>query len=218
MIDTPKLPPFPVRFESLLWEILKTRQSISEYELMKYLSEEGFSEFLPDLEPLALFRAHFLLFHLLYRLQTRWLSENRGRLSIHATEIYLQEMGFSERFVQDSIPNSRQALLEDDPIKSYYLDYREFLNTQKEDVLGLLDDFWRSMAGYPVHSIGEEEKLQAQKILGLEDQILSMQSVKLQFRSLCQLHHPDKGGDSQVFRQICDAKNLLLQSLEVENG
>ena len=218
MSDIPELPPFPERFESLLWELLKTRQSLSEYELMKHLSEEGFSEFTPDLDPIILFRAHFLLFHLLYRLQDRWLSENRGRLSIHTTDIHLQEMDFAANSVKDSIQNSRQALLEDDPVKSYYLDYSEFLNTQEDDVLSLLGDFWRRMAGHPIHPIGEEVRLQAQQRLDLEGQTLSIQSVKLQFRSLCQQHHPDKGGDSQIFRQICDAKELLLQSLKSGHG
>jgi hypothetical protein len=210
MRDTPELPPLPERFESLIWELLKTRQTISEYRLMRFLSEEGFPEFKPDLDPLIMFRAHFLLFHLLYRLQDRWLFESRGWLSIHTTDINLQEM----QCVPNSVENSRQELLEDDPLKSYYLDYSEFLNTQEDDVLSLLDDFWRKMAGSPIHAIGPEDRLKAQQRLGLEGQTLSLQSVKLQFRSLCQLHHPDKGGDPQVFRQICDAKDVLIQSLK----
>ncbi len=214
MRDTPELPPLPERFESLIWELLKTQQTIGEYQLMRTLSEEGFSEFKPDLDPLIMFRAHFLLFHLLYRLQDRWLFESRGWLSIHTTDINLQEMQFVPSSVKDSRENSRQALLEDDPLKSYYLDYSEFLNTQEEDVLSLLDDFWRKMAGQPIHAIGPEDRVQAQQRLGLEGQTVSLQSVKLQFRSLCQLHHPDKGGDPQVFRQICDAKEVLVQSLE----
>lgn len=213
MRDTPELPPLPERFESLIWALLKTRQTISEYKLMRTLAEEGFPEFKPDLDPLIMFRAHFLLFHLLYRLQERWLIENHGWLSIHTTDINLQEMQYVPSSVKDSRENSRQELLEDDPLKSYYLDYSEFLNTQEDDVLSLLDDFWRKMAGYPTHSIGPEGRLKAQQRLGLEGQTLSLQSVKLQFRSLCQLHHPDKGGDPQVFRQICDAKEVLLQSL-----
>ncbi len=214
MRDTPELPPLPERFESLIWELLKTEQTIGEYQLMRTLAEEGFTEFKPDLDPLIMFRAHFLLFHLLYRLQDRWLFESRGWLSIHTTDINLQEMQFVSNSVKDSRKNSRQALLEDDPVKSYYLDYSEFLNTQEEDVLSLLDDFWRKMAGQPIRAIGPEDRVQAQQRLGLQGQTLSLQSIKLQFRSLCQLHHPDKGGDPQVFRQICDAKEVLVQSLE----
>ncbi len=210
MREFPELPPLPERFESLIWALLTTRQTISEYKLMRTLAEEGFPEFKPDLEPLIMFRAHFLLFHLLYRLQDRWFIENLGRLSIHTTDIHLLVM----ECVPKSVEGSGQELLEDDPVKSYYLDYSEFLNTQEDDVLSLLDDFWRRMAGTPIHSIGPEGRLKAQQRLGLEGQILSVQSVKLQFRSLCQLHHPDKGGDPQVFRQICDAKEILVQSLK----
>jgi hypothetical protein len=209
MRDTPEWPPLPERFESLIWALLKTQKTIGEYQLMRTLAEEGFPQFKPDLDPLIMFRAHFLLFHLLYRLQDRWLFESRGWLSIHTTDIHLQEM----QSVADSEEESRQELLEDDPLKSYYLDYSEFLNTQEEDVLSLLDDFWRKMAGSPIHAMGPEDRLKAQQRLGLQGQTVSIESVKLQFRSLCQLHHPDKGGDPQAFRQICDAKEVLLQSL-----
>ncbi|WP_019556067.1 DNA-J related domain-containing protein [Thiomicrorhabdus arctica] len=211
MRETPELPPLPERFESLIWECLKTRQTISEYQLMRYLAEEGLTEFKPDLDPLIMFRAHFLLFHLLYRLQDHWILESRGWLSIYTTDIHLKAMDS----VMSSQEGSGQELFQDDPVKSYYLDYSEFLNTQEEDVLSLLDDFWRKMAGSPIHAIGPEDRLQAQQRLGLEGQTLSMQSVKVQFRTLCQLHHPDKGGDPLVFRQICDAKELLIQSLKV---
>ncbi|WP_040724812.1 DNA-J related domain-containing protein [Thiomicrorhabdus sp. Kp2] len=209
MSDIPELPPLPERFEALLWELLKTRQSISEYELLRYLSEQGLSDFKPDLDPLTLFRAHFLLFHLLYRIQDQWFFESRGWLSIHTTDIHLQEMAFSPK----SVERTPQEVHKDDPVKAYYLDYREFLNTQEEDVLGLLDDFWKKMASHPIYPINEGARLQAQQTLGLENQIVSRQSVKLQFRNLCQQHHPDKGGDAQVFRQICDAKEILLQGL-----
>ena len=214
MRDFNELPPLPERFESLVWEIFNTGQSICEYQLMRDLSEKGFSEFKPDLDPLILFRAHFLLFHLLYRLQDQWFFENRGWLSIHTLDIHLQDIDFVSNFVKDSKHNSQQDLFKDDPVKFYYLDYSEFLNTQEEDVLSLLDDFWQRLAGHSIQSIGQQDRLQAQERLGLEGQTVSMQSVKGQFRALCQLHHPDKGGDPQVFRQICDAKDVLLQSLK----
>lgn len=210
MKGTPELPPLPEGFESLVWEVLEARQTISEYQLMRYLSEEGFSEFKPDLDPLIMFRAHFLLFHLLYRLQDQWVFERRGRLSIHTMDIHLLEMAF----VPNSVEGSRQYLLQEDSLKSYYLDYSEFLNTQEDDVLSLLDDFWRKMGGHSVHPIDQQVRLQAQQTLGLQGQKLSVQSVKLQFRFLCQQHHPDKGGDPQLFRQICDAKEVLVESLK----
>ncbi|WEJ61664.1 DNA-J related domain-containing protein [Thiomicrorhabdus lithotrophica] len=218
MSDISELPTLPEHFESLIWELLKTRQSISEYELMRYLSEEGFPEFKPDLDPLTLFRSHFLLFHLLYRLQDQWFSENRGLLSIHTTDIHLQEIDLAANSEDASQQDSLQAPQVDDSIKSYYLDYSEFLNTQEDDVLRLIDDFWIRMAGYSIQPIGEEVRLQAQQRLDLEGQTLSVQIVKQQFRCLCQKNHPDKGGDPQIFRQICDAKEVLLQSLKNGDG
>ncbi|MDX1352306.1 MAG: DNA-J related domain-containing protein [Thiomicrorhabdus sp.] len=209
MSDIPEQPPMSERFDSLLWELLNTGQGINEYELMRYLSKQGFSEFTPNLDPLMLFRAHFLLFHLLYRLQDQWAFVGRGWLSIHTTDIHLLTTGGS------SMPayETQQQVFEEDSVKSYYLDYREFLSTQEEDVLNLLDAFWQKMASHSMQPINEQARLQAMQTLGLQGQSVSKQSVTLQFRNLCQQHHPDKGGDAHVFRQICEAKELLLQEL-----
>lgn len=204
-----EVPPIPERFESLVWQILNAEETISEYRLMLHLASKGLEEFKPDLEPLTMFRSHFLLFHLLYRLQDRWHEECRGWLSIHTTDIHLDE----NSPVANASGNSQSELLNHDPIKSYYLDYNEFLSTQQEDVLGLLDDFWRTMAGEPLQPIDSAAKSNALETLGLEEESLSSQQVKQRFRALCQQHHPDKGGDPKRFRQICDAKDILLSSL-----
>ncbi|MDG6773295.1 DNA-J related domain-containing protein [Thiomicrorhabdus sp. ZW0627] len=210
MYGSIEVPPIPERFEALVSQALKAEPTISEYQLMKHLSANGLVEFKPDLEPLTMFRSHFLLFHLLYRLQDRWHEEGQGWLSIHTTDIHLEP---DASFSPSSNPLQSQ-LRENDPIKSYYLDYQEFLNTQKEDVLGLLDDFWRRMAGLPALSIDATSRSEAMKTLGLEEESLSLQSVKQQFRTLCQQHHPDKGGDPKMFRRICDAKDILAMSLK----
>lgn len=204
-------PPISDAFETLIWECLKRGEGIAEYELMQFLSAEGWSEFKPSLDELALFRAHFLLFHLLYRLQDRWQVEGRGRLSIHTTCIQLQKSALDVDADRDS--ENSAGLSKSDPLKAYYLDYNEFLSTQKEEVIGLLEDFWLRLAGHKPVSLKTNTKAEALQILGMVQEDVTPQSVKHRFRTLSQQHHPDKGGDAHEFRQICEARDILLASL-----
>ncbi len=223
MTKTVELPPLPDRFESLILRVLTAQSTLTEYQLMQQLFAEGLVEFAPDLDPLKMFRAHFLLFHLLYRLQDQWWRDGHGYLSIHTLDIHLQQRSLSDVDVEKALGGLGQAMVEEDLVKAYYLDYSAFLTTQQEDVLALLDDFWQRMtdemsgAGIPGTSgpiIQQGERQAAQKTMGLEGQSLSQQKVKRQFRVLCQQHHPDKGGDAVIFRRIYDAKTLLLRSLK----
>ncbi|WP_051347176.1 DNA-J related domain-containing protein [Thiomicrorhabdus chilensis] len=204
-------PPISDAFETLIWECLKGGGRVREYELMQYLSAEGWLEFKPSLDELALFRAHFLLFHLLYRLQDRWQVEGRGRLSIHTTCIQLQKSALDVDADGDS--KNSAGLSKSDPIKAYYLDYNEFLNTQKEEVIGLLEDFWRRLAGHQPVSLKTNTKAEALQLLGMVHADVTPQAVKQRFRTLSQQYHPDKGGDAHQFRQICEARDILLSSL-----
>lgn len=207
-----ELPPLHEHFETLILDFLQDENPISEYALMQNLAKQGLTEFKPDLEPLAMFRAHFLLFHLLYRLQDKWAASGLGWLDIHTTAIQFTP----QKFV-NNLQVTIQPLSQADSVKDYYLDYSEFLNTQESDVLDLLDDFWQKMGSNfsKTSQIHDQQAIsKAQKKLDLEGQVLSLQTVKQQFRFLCQHHHPDKGGNPKHFREICEAKDLLLDSLK----
>lgn len=228
------LPPISHQLESRLGQLLGSGEHWTEYQLMKALSgrdggqdkestdDAVFPEFAPNLNSLEMFRAHFLLFHVLYRLQDPWLKSGKGRLHIHTLGIYLQpeadmdDVGENEAVEKAS--QSSAGLVQEDPLKSYYLDYDEFLNTQEADVIALLDDFWDRMdgRGRPDLNAGSSEQSirQALNILELpQEETVSAASVNARFRQLCQRHHPDKGGDAHYFRTICEARELLIASL-----
>lgn len=54
---------------------------------------------------------------------------------------------------------------------------------------------------------------QAQTVLGLEGLPLTLDSVKVAYRTLAKKHHPDVGGDPQQFAAVDRAKCLLEEWL-----
>lgn len=206
-------PPLPPRFEAVIYQCLKQGDTVKEYDLMKYLVDEGFSQFTPSLEPLALFRGHFLLFHLLYRLQDKWQQQNKGQLCIHTLEICLKPN-------QRALEQTTFALTESDEVKRYYLDYNTFLSTQEQDVIDLIDQFWQSFGHQPVspRSDSKTEIDQAKQCLQITSDLTTETGSKVvmkQFRALSQIHHPDKGGEAEAFHAICHAKEVLLERLQI---
>ena len=74
----------------LLREILALHpEGLSEYELLSQLRGDSRSGFAPGRseDPQDLFRTHFLLFHLLYRLRDELRREQTGDLEIHTLKI-----------------------------------------------------------------------------------------------------------------------------------
>jgi len=199
------LPEIPQAFEQALWQRLQNQAVIKEYDLLKHLTEQGFSQFAPSLEPLELFRAHFLLFHLLYRLQDKWAQEGKGQLFIHSLEISINPPN------KDLLPSKKSEA----KLKAYYLDYGEFLNTQTEDVLQLMDEFWQAFAqqGFDI-SVSDEEIEQAKQKLQIEQIEFDKSLVKQQFKKLSQQQHPDKGGDKESFQELCNARETLLNAIK----
>jgi hypothetical protein len=204
---TSDLPPIPPAFEQTLLTLLQTTPKLTEHQLMLHLVEQGFEQFRPSLDPLVLFQTHFMLFHLLYRLQDRWLQHGKGQLHIHTLDLHLAPMPESTRF--------SPGLVKNDPLRAYYLDFDEYRNTQEDDVIDLLTDFWQRLAAGPVPaSVGEKEIEQAKQTLhwpqGVE---LSERTIQQQYRRLSQQHHPDKGGDAEAFHAITHARAVLLQQV-----
>ncbi len=205
-------PPLPPQFEEVVYLRLKQGDTLKEYDLMKYLVDQGFSQFTPSLEPLALFRGHFLLFHLLYRLQDKWQQQNKGRLCIHTLETCLKSD-------QASLEQTAFAITESDEIKRYYLDYDTFLTTQEQDVIDLIAQFWQSFGDQSALSKGysDADIHEAKQCLDISTTLDPENGAKVvmkQFRILSQVHHPDKGGEAEAFHAICHAKEVLLKHLQ----
>lgn len=205
------IPEIPAELESTLYQLLSERSGIKEYDLMKALVDAGFSEFTPDLDPLAMFQSHFLLFHLLYRLQAKWLRNGQGSLSIHTLAI---ELTPASAISDQAWQNAQQALAVEDGVRDYYLDYAEFLSTQESDVIELIAGFWRDFGqgANTAMAVSETDLGTAKRQLDIQDttESLTVTLVNRQYRKLSQRHHPDKGGEAEQFHAISEARECLL--------
>ena len=167
-------------------------QGVSEWNLVGELKARRLSPFAQtDLgDSLALFQLHFFLFHLLYRLQDH-LSDKGEFLHIHCLNIQLRPQTYAERQVQPH-----------DPLREYYLDWKNQENTERSQVEQMLKRFWENFDQ-------ERDKTEAYQVLNLSAQA-SKDEIKAQYRKLAQKLHPDTGGSGKGFEKITWAKNLLL--------
>ena len=185
------------RLQSLQHFLLETLQAfpegIREYDLIQCLSQQ--ENVLLNTDPfrdhLSLFQTHFLLFHVLYRLQQEVVNTKAFSLEISSLLIQLKPYQAS----------TTGQLNRHDPLRDYYLDIDQLQNTNQQDVTELLDSFWRRFAGL-------ENRGNALLILGLEDPV-SDTDIKLQYRRLAMQHHPDRGGEAEVFHRITIAGRWL---------
>ncbi|HEY9017344.1 DNA-J related domain-containing protein [Thiomicrospira sp.] len=197
-------PPIDPQLEVDLLNILSGHPTgIAEHALLKQLSQAGYAVFTPSLEPLELFQAHFLLFHILYRLADKWQQAGHGRLVIDCLNIH-----FQPESDPDITPSDQTNLARDDSLKRYYLDYQHYRDTQTQDVVDLLDQFWKQLSGVSMASPSEIEQAKLTLEITTQDEI-GLEQVNLQYRKLCFIHHPDRGGDTQTFQKINQAAQLL---------
>jgi hypothetical protein len=194
--------------EALQATVLETLQQhpegLGEFDLIKVLRTQGFEEFGRFDGRLGLFRAHFILFHNLYRLRDRLWDERRGHLEISALRIRLvsYEQGVSQ--------GEEGALGRNDPLRDYYLDGSNLDGTTEQDVQELLESFWQRYN----QGIGDpDERRKALRELELDEPV-DFETIKRQYRRLSMEHHPDRGGDPERLRSL----NAAMAFLSVEYG
>lgn len=180
-----------------------TPQGLSEYELLSQLRFAGLDleQGLADDANLRLFRKHFLVMNGLYQLQpVLW--EQGLYLSISALLIKLEPV---ERQSVDQQGSGGGVSLPDpageQAIRDYYLDWDEFDQSSSESVQQLLDRFWQRY-------FADDQQQDALALLQLGEHC-SWDDIRTRYRRLAAMHHPDRGGDSDRFRQVREAYELL---------
>ena len=170
-------------------------EGLDELTLMDRLAEAGHPLFQRDarLEPAALYRAHFLLFHTLYRLQPQ-LAEHGLRLHIHCLDIHLEA----------APPGSTepQALAGHDGVAAFYLDLGNLEGMDNAAVECLIADGLR-------RAFAAGERSEALAELGLEPGV-SWAEIRQRYRRLAMQHHPDRGGDTETLQRINEAYRQLM--------
>lgn len=180
------------RLQPLLLDHLRAHpQGLSEHELIKRLREQGVEGFdaASMRSALGLFRAHFLLFHCLYRLRSVLLSKGET-LNINCLRINLVRGSGGE-----GLP------AEPDPLAGFYLDASNLERMDTSDVVRMLGDFWRRFRRQDVRTDALAE-------LGLEPSA-GADEIKRRYRKLAMQHHPDRGGDTAKLQRLNAAMAVL---------
>lgn len=178
-------------------EVLEdTPGGLSEYALINRLRDQGHPVFQRSLtgDNLNLFRVHFLLFHVLYRLRMQLWLERRAILEISPLRIVL--LAYCEQAA------ARRGLAGHDPLCEYYLDADHLEATTAAQVNALLQGFWSgsSTAAQRVHALD---------VMGLSDPV-DAGTIRRQYRRLVMRHHPDRGGDKERLQAVNAAMDVLM--------
>lgn len=183
-------------FDWIYVTLRQNPQGVSEHELLKQLRGEGGDESSAFWSSAfnnnhSLFKAHFLLFHILYRLRNRLWEQKLGHLDI--SPIKIQLLPFVE---------GEDSLAEYDRLMEYYLDISNLESTSPREVDEML-------AGFYIKLNRKDNRQQALQVLGLEDPVDDGE-IKKQYRRLAMEHHPDRGGDNQRLQEINSAVRILI--------
>jgi len=183
-------------YRDLELQLKQHPEGLSEYTLLKKLKALGYFGFLSNrpAKPDALYMAHFLLFHALYRLQKNNYYEKKGIIDIGPFNIRLRDYQSGEAALTVSKDN----------LAAYYLDMANLDNTSRADVEALLDAFWREYARFDNREAALSE-------LGLVDPVDEL-TIKETYRRLAMHHHPDRGGESKRLQAINAAYAHLCKS------
>ena len=187
----------------LLWPILevlrKKPTGWKVHTLAAHLSELGY---MPELDPLPekdLFKRNFLMMNALYQLQETLYPDNW--LQVQAMNIVLLPTLQSHGFAIDT----------DDPLRDYYTQWSNY-EAEEGEVKRLLNEFW---SRYQRFLGGNHHKdMDRRKALSLFElpQEATQTEIRKTWRKLALKWHPDReNGNSERFRVLCEAWNVLRQ-------
>jgi len=167
---------------------------LSEYELLQILRRAGYFAFLGEaaVAPHALFQAHFLLFHALYRLRDQAWQAGRAHLMISPLKIQWWPYRAGEN-----------AMSTPDALREYYLNLSNLDKTTAQDVDELIALFWMRLNR-------RDKRAAALTELGLNDPV-DDETIRRTYRRLAMEHHPDRGGDKERLQAINAAIEVLLK-------
>lgn len=168
---------------------------ISEYELMTRLTEKGFFPTANQNASLELFQKHFLIFHVLYLINDKLVSNQLGGIKISPLNI--------KKLENTNIANEIDQY---DPLRDYYLDLNNLESTNEEQVNELLNAFW---ACY----LRNDKRQVALAILDLKEPTNNSE-IKSRYRRLAKAHHPDKGGQTSKAQEINEAYKFLIKDVK----
>lgn len=181
--------------EALLASKLADGARYTEYELIQWLKQPTPGVFRADAlrDSLTLFRCHFLVMHCLYRLRLNWLADQSGWLDIDPLGMQLNPWSADEA-------SDNQQICHADALARYYLDL-DHLSTDRETVDKLLRGVWQP-------ALTPDQRRRDLRLLELDESASEM-DIRKQYRRLAMRHHPDRGGDVELFQALLAAYQRL---------
>lgn len=214
-----------INIQELKDHLFKLKKPCYESELLKVIFK-GIN--IISLDSLTLFRYHFILFHLLYRLQDEFYKDNMY-LHVHFMRTFLLPYPeknrchyydeFNGYFCNEITDNNtycafhRKIVGEKDiekaPIKYYYLDKSNYFKLDKKNIDDLLNGTWKIITQY-------DEYKKSFEILDLPE-TADLKIIKTRYKYLAKKYHPDitkNKEDGKKFIEINNAYKFLLSILE----
>ncbi|AZZ96662.1 DNA-J related domain-containing protein [Pseudoalteromonas sp. R3] len=174
------------------FRIITRERATQLHRLASALDKEmGFPR-LDDDPDKALFKRNFLLMNALYQLQQEF-AERGYYLQVEAMDIRLFEQ------------QARATLQNQDPLRNYYLDWRNY-DASKDEVTALLTQFWQRYMKMP--ETGAEQPVELIKKWQLPCPYSKRQLSK-RWRTLAFAAHPDQQGEQTLFQQLQEEYELL---------
>ncbi|MDP5143252.1 DNA-J related domain-containing protein [Rheinheimera baltica] len=147
-------------------------------------------------EDLARFQQHFVLYHLLYRIQRQLLAQQQGFLNIGLAKV--QFLAITQAPQQHSDIGRRD----------YYLDWYNFYSMTEQLLEQQLEAFWQYVDTRQT-TLNNVPEQHARSLLDLPKDF-SLIQLKKAYRVKALLLHPDRGGDQQQFILLRQAYQQLL--------
>ncbi|EOX4412377.1 DNA-J related domain-containing protein [Vibrio alginolyticus] len=185
----------------LLWPMLEIlRKQPSNWKvhtLASSLGEQGYISKLDDSPDKDLFKRNFLIMNALYQLQDTLYPDSW--LQVEAMDIQLMY----------SMEALRHKIDIHDPLREYYLDWRNY-EADEDEVRRLLNEFWTTYQKFiGGSSVASVDKTKALSLFELNTDATPAE-IRKQWRKLALRWHPDReNGDAERFRVLCEAWNVL---------
>ncbi|MEM5527468.1 DNA-J related domain-containing protein [Gammaproteobacteria bacterium AS21] len=178
---------------------------ISEFDILNTLKKQ-FPEFnqLAQDANLQLFRQHFVIMNALYQLQQSLWQEEKLTLSISALQIKLLASTDLQSDTNGDNTSGDISHHLNPNLAAYYLDWDEYEKTDENEVSRLIGSFYQRMNS-------ADNKQSALDILNISSASPSKTEIKQQYRKLVRKHHPDSGGNPEMFIEIRQAYEQLLE-------
>jgi len=212
-----------VDVEALKESLLNKKSPSYESELLK-IAFPGFE--LRNTDPLLLYQSHFLLFHVLYKLQNEFNKDNKylyvhfmrtlvtdypdiGRCRFfdeHLTSFCNTNCDSDNNYCEFHEKLMGETEIEELSARYFYLDQENFYKLDKDTAEAFMRGTWETLRYY-------KEYKESFEILGLHESA-DIDEIKKRFRMLAKECHPDLGGrpdSNERFNRINRAYRLLLQ-------